>query len=116
MIELIRSYWYFPIVVFVFGIMIGHSMVEFFREPTEQQIKQLSEWLRYAVAFAERDLGTGTGQLKLRYVYDLFLDKFPKLAKLLTMEEFSIYVDEALIWMRSQAEKNTGIKSFINGI
>lgn len=44
------------------------------------QKKKVIEWLKYAVSMAEKELGKDTGQLKLRRVYDWFIEKFPKLS------------------------------------
>ena len=73
------------------------------------------EWLKWAVSYAEQELGTGTGQLKLRMVYDMFVDKFPALASILPFNIFSKWVDLALEWMREQLEKNENIKMLIEG-
>ena len=73
------------------------------------------EWLKYAVCYAEEMLGSGTGQLKLRYVYDMFIEKFPALASVLPFSIFSKWVDLALEWMREQLEKNVSIKAIIEG-
>ena len=56
--------------------------------PTNEQLKKVKEWLLWAVAEAEKELGSGTGQLKLRYVYDMFIVKFPSLAKIISFETF----------------------------
>lgn len=85
----------------------------FIRTPRAAQIKTLKEWLKYAVTLAETELGGGTGQLKLRYVYDLFVGKFPKLSKWLSFDSFSDYVDDALEWMNKQLESNAAIKSVV---
>lgn len=60
--------------------------------PTEKQLGKIKEWLLYAVTMAERELGGGTGRLKLRYVYDWFLKTFPWLAKVVSFELFSSLV------------------------
>lgn len=73
------------------------------------------EWLKYAVCVAEEELGSGTGQLKLRMVYDMFVEKFPALASVLPFNIFSKWVDLALEWMREQLEKNEMIKLKIEG-
>lgn len=73
------------------------------------------EWLKYAVCYAEEILGSGTGQLKLRYVYDMFIEQFPMLATFLPFDIFSKWVDLALEWMREQLEKNASIKAVIEG-
>lgn len=58
---------------------------------------------------AEKELGSGTGQLKLRQVYDLFLQRFPAIAKRISFETFSYWVDRALIDMREMLNKNKAI-------
>lgn len=60
------------------------------------QKKKVIEWLKYAVSMAEKELGEKTGQLKLRRVYDWFIEKFPFLSSLITFEHFSKWVDIAL--------------------
>ena len=73
------------------------------------------EWLKYAVVMAEKELGSGTGQLKLRMVYDMFVEKFPAFASVLPFAIFSKWVDLALEWMRTQLEQNQNIKAMIEG-
>lgn len=73
------------------------------------------EWIKYAVCVAEEELGSGTGQLKLHMVYDMFVEKFPALASVLPFNIFSKWVDLALEWMREQLEKNEMIKLKIEG-
>lgn len=73
------------------------------------------EWLKYAVCVAEEELKSGTGQLKLRYVYDMFVGQFPIFAKIVPFTIFSGWVDLALEWMREQLEKNASIKAVIEG-
>ena len=60
------------------------------------QRAKVIEWLKYAVAEAEKALGSGTGQLKLHQVYDWFCQQFPKLAAILPFKVFSAWVDIAL--------------------
>lgn len=87
----------------------------FLKLPREEQIVKVKEWLKYAVAMAEKEYGSGTGQLKLRYVYDLFVSKFTWIAKVIPFELFSSWVDEALSWFNAQLEKNTEIKKLVEG-
>ena len=60
------------------------------------QRSKIIEWLKYAVAEAEKLLGGGTGQLKLRQVYDWFCKQFPVIAAVLPFGVFSAWVDIAL--------------------
>ena len=74
---------------------------------------KIKEWLKFAVMLAEKELGSGTGQLKLREVYDWFLSMFPVFGKFVPFSIFSKWVDLALEWMREQLEKNQNISKFI---
>lgn len=97
--------WYYivfcvlAICVVVYGCMSGKA----------------KEWLKWAVCYAEEQFGTGTGQLKLHYVYDMFIEKFPALASILPFNIFSKWVDLALEWMREQLDQNENIKMVIMG-
>lgn len=70
-------------------------------------------WLVWAVSEAEAVLGSGTGQLKLRYVYDLAVAKFPVVGKLIPFTVFSGWVDAALDVMREMIAENTSIAEVI---
>ena len=105
------------IIIILFGIFnlfeIEVFIVKFFIKPKDQQIKDLKEWLLYAVIKAEKYLGSGTGELKLRYVYDLAISKFPFVSVFIPFETFSKYVDEALNQMKSMLDENENIKEYI---
>ena len=73
------------------------------------------EWLKGAVAEAERYLGTGTGQLKLRVVYDMFIDKFPAFSTIVPFKLFSYWVDIALKWFEKQLESNKNVRYYVRG-
>ena len=57
------------------------------------------------------NLGSGTGQLKLRMVYDMFVQRFPWLARLISFEKFAGLVDEALVEMRNMLAKNAAVRN-----
>ncbi len=107
--------WYLIVAA---GAIIGAAVFavrKFLGLPTEQKIANFQEWLKWAVAEAERQLGSGTGQLKLRLVYDMAVEKFPWITKIVTFEEFSMWVDEALIWLDKQLESNKAVINMIKG-
>ena len=76
---------------------------------------KVKEWLKWAVCYAEQELGGSVGQLKLRMVYDMFLDQFPAMGSLMPFSTFSKLVDVALGWMREQLDKNEAIRLLIEG-
>ena len=73
----------------------------------------IKEWLLYAVTLAEKELGSETGQVKLRFVYDMFIAKFPYLVKVISFEKFSQLVDEVLEQFEEMLNKNEKIKKYI---
>lgn len=75
----------------------------------------VKEWLKWAVAKAENELGSGTGELKLRRVYDWAVEKFPIIKYVLPFCIFSAWVDVALNTLKEQIETNEDIKRFAEG-
>lgn len=75
--------------------------------------ENVKEWLLWAVTEAENYLGSGTGKLKLRYVYDQCVERFPAVKYLLPFSVFSQWVDEALIEMRKQIANNKNIAAYV---
>ena len=107
--------WYVVFGLVFLGAMFGIAIYNFISLPTEEQLSKVKEWLLYAVTEAEKTLGGGTGQLKLRMVYGLFIDKFPWLVKVISFEQFSKMVDEALETMREMLQSNKAVKEYISG-
>ena len=111
--EFLANNWYiilaFATLVVVFGIYVAR----FLKMPTKEQMDAVREWLLMAVTEAEKELGGGTGKLKLRYVYDLFVVRFSWLAKVIPFSTFSELVDEALIEMREMLEQNVAVKVYV---
>lgn len=89
------------------------AIYHFVKLSKEQKIANIKEWLKYAVIEAEKALGGGTGQLKLRYVYDLAVSQFPWIVSFINFKQFSFFVDEALEWMRQQLEQNKNIDFYV---
>lgn len=71
------------------------------------------DWLVWAVTEAEATFGSGTGQLKLRYAYELAIKRYPTIAKFIPFSLFSKLVDEALVIMRKMIENNGKIADAI---
>ena len=111
--EFFLNNWWLIIVSIAVIAVSGYAAYTFLKMPSNQQLAKVKEWLLYAVAEAEKELGSGTGQLKLRYVYDMFILRFTPLAKLISFEAFSIMVDEALDEFRKMLEKNNSIANYI---
>lgn len=96
--------WYVVFVVLILIFAIYYTITN---------KKQVKEWLKYAVTMAEKELGGGTGQIKLRQVYDMFIQRFPVFSKLVPFSTFSYWVDLALEFLREQLEKNNKVKELV---
>lgn len=79
------------------------------------QRSKVIEWLKGAVTEAEKELGEKTGQLKLRTVYDWFIQQFPIIASIVPFPVFSGWVDIALDTMEEWLDKNKQVKSYVKG-
>lgn len=113
--EFIMNYWPLLVAAIAFFAVVIIAIVRFVGLPTETQLEKVKEWLLWAVTEAEKELGSGTGALKLRQVYDLFVTRFPWLAKAISFELFSEMVDEALEEMRSLLNTNKAARAFVEG-
>ena len=105
--------WYVLIAFLCIGAVAGIAVYRFIKIPTIEQLDKVREWLLLAVTEAEKAMGGGTGRLKLRMVYGMFIDKFPWLVKVVSFEQFSAMVDEALEQMREMLTNNEAVKEFV---
>ena len=108
--EFIVNNWIIAIIII---IALVFRMVVFFKQPNNNQLARVREWLLYAVALAEKELGSGTGQLKLRYVYDMFILRFGSIARTISFETFSTLVDEALYVFRDMLRDNKAVLEYV---
>lgn len=113
MLEFLISYWWLLIILLAVGVIAGVAICNFVKKPSSEQLKQVKEWLLYAVMEAEKTLGSGTGQAKLRYVYDKFLTKFPIVSALISFDTFSNLVDEALEKFEEMLKDNEQLNNYI---
>lgn len=101
-------------VIIVVVLIAAAAIITFMNLPSEKRKENVKEWLKWAVITAEQALGSGTGQLKLRMVYGMAVEKFPWVASFISFEVFSSWVDEALEWMNKQLDNNKAVKEYIN--
>ena len=111
--EFIVNHWYLLLAFAALVTVIAVQAYRFGKMPTKDQMDAIREWLLMAVTEAEKELGGGTGKLKLRYVYDLFVSRFPWAAKVIPFSTFSDLVDEALVEMRDMLAKNVKVKMYV---
>lgn len=113
--EVIINNWYIILAVVAILGAAGAALYRYGNLPSEGQLTKVREWLVWAVTEAEKELGGGTGKLKLRQVYDLFVTRFTWLARVVSFDLFSSLVDEALKDMRTMLQSNQAIQAHVNG-
>lgn len=104
-----------PVIIGIAAVIAAAviGIMRFAGLPTASQIAKIKEVLLVWVIQAEKELGGGTGQVKLRYVYDLFVARFPSIAKLVKFETFSLWVDEALQQMEEMLKQNKSLENYV---
>ena len=113
MLDFLYNYWWIIIIAIAAIVVLGFLIYKFIKMPIANQIVKIKEWLLYAVAQAEKELGGGTGQLKLRYVYDLFIKTFPVLSNLISFNYFSNLVDIVLETFNQILDTNKQVDTYV---
>ena len=113
--KFITENWFVIVAILACATAGGYTVYAFVKMPSDKQLNKVREWLLYAVTTAEKELGGGTGQIKLRYVYDMFVVRFAWLAKVVSFEMFSMMVDEALEKMKTMLESNKAMQELVTG-
>lgn len=103
------------IIFLAIGGVGGFYISKFIKAPKSEKIAIIKNWLLYAVALAENELGAGTGKLKLAKVYNQFVAECAELANYISFEDFSKLVDEVLTEFKEILNTNEQIETIING-
>ena len=107
--------WYVIVGLLAVLECVIYAGYRFLKLPTKAQAAKVKEWLLWAVTNAEKELGGGTGKLKLRQVYDLFVQRFPAVAMAVSFDTFSQWVDDALTEMRKMLVENKAAAELVKG-
>lgn len=110
----ITEYWFVLVALAAMAAVGGYTVYMFLKMPSDKQLNKVREWLLYAVTMAEKKLGGGTNQIKLRYVYDMFVTRFTWLARTITFERFSMMVEEAVKKMKAMLDSNPAMQELVN--
>lgn len=112
-LQFLTNHWWELLMSIIAIVVSAKFIYDFYTKPIDQQIATVKSWLVGAVILAEKELGSGTGELKLRKVYSEAISKFPFFATLVTFEVFKIWVDDALITMKQILQENPKIAQII---
>lgn len=88
--------------IVAFLLIVVVCIIGFLMLPRVTQINKIKEWLVYMCYEAE-NLFTEpkSGKLKLRFVYDAFVNTFKWVSRIISFDAFSKLVDIALTQMKS---------------
>lgn len=109
--------WFLIVALLSCGVVGICFVFRFLGMPTEKQKKKVREWLVWACIEAERALQSGTGQLKLREVWNLFcaVPAFTWVARVISFEEFSDWVSESLTEAKQMLVSNKALAAYVYG-
>lgn len=113
MLNFLINYWDIILIAIAVLTVSGVSIINFSKKSTAEKMKSVKEWAIYACALAEAHLGSGTGQLKMRETYDMFIVRFPNLAKIVPFEIYKATAEIALTEFKKMLELNPNVKDLI---
>lgn len=109
--------WYVIVALLVAATVVAYTIYKFIGLPTKKQKEKVTEWLIWACIEAEKSLQSGTGQLKLRKVYDAFVavPSFSWVSKIISFETFSDWVTIALERAKLMLVSNPDLANYVYG-
>lgn len=115
--EYLVNNWYWIVGLAALVAVVICMVFRFMGMPTEKQKAKVKEWLIWACIEAERSLQSGTGQLKLREVWNLFcaVPAFTWVARVISFEVFSVWVSDALLEVKQMLVSNENLAKYVYG-
>lgn len=109
--------WFLLVAIAAGVFVVGFAAYRFFGMPSEKQVAKIKEWMIWACIEAEKALQSGTGQLKLRQVYDMFcaVPAFSFVAKIISFDLFSEWVSDALVTVKEMLASNKNLAVYVYG-
>lgn len=109
------SQWVSLILAIAVIAVAAFLLISIKRKPSSVDLTKIQQWLVWAVLEAEKTFGGKMGEIKLRYVYDLFVSKFPSFAKDIDFDSFRKMVDIALQKLNQLLSVNEKLQKYITG-
>lgn len=98
--------WWVKILIYV-GVFLISGFLIYLKE------KSIKRCLVWACSEAERMLGSKTGRLKLKMVYDTFVNSYPIISTFVPFKLFCEWIDIALDELKAMIESNENIRGYI---
>ena len=103
-LEYFVEHWAVLVGLTAVAYVLFNSFQKFVGLPKAMKSEVVQTWILYAIAEAEKEFGSGTGDIKLGKVYGDFAKTFPSLARVVSFEVFKSVVDDSLVALRAQLE------------
>ena len=109
--------WFLVVALIACITTVIYLVVRFLGLPTEEQREKVKEWVIWACIEAEKELQNGTGQLKLRKVYNVFcaVPVFTSVARIIPFNQFSELVSDAVSIMKKMLISNNALAEYVYG-
>lgn len=103
-LEYFVEHWAVLVGLTAVAYILFNSFQKFVGLPKVMKSEVIQTWILYAITEAEKEFGSGTGDIKLGKVYGDFAKTFPSLARVISFEVFKSVVDDSLVALRAQLE------------
>lgn len=116
-VNLVVENWFLVVALAVaLGVSVW-AVVRFAGLPTEKQKEKIRNWLIWACIEAEKELQSGTGQLKLRDVWNKLckIPAFTPVVKSISFDTFSEWVTDALRKAKEMLVNNKVLANYVYG-
>lgn len=115
--EYLVENWYWIVGLAALVAVVICMVFRFLGMPTEKQKAKVKEWLKWACIEAEQELKSGTGQLKLRKVWNMFcaVPAFTWVARVISFEQFSEWLSDALLEAKKMLISNNSLAVYVYG-
>lgn len=111
--KFLSEYWYLIITALAMVILAVCFIVDFIKKSPKERLESVKQWAVYACALAEAHLGSGTGQLKMKETYNMFLKTFPSLAEIISFEQYKAIAEESLAELKEMLKTNPNIQNIV---
>lgn len=114
MLEFIGNYWYLIVTAAAMIVVAVTFIIDFVKKSPKERMESVKQWAVYACALAEAHLGSNTGQMKMKETYNMFLQKFPDLAKQISYDTYKETAESALVELKEMLKTNPYTQNVIN--
>ncbi len=103
---LIENWFVIVVFVCVLFVLLVHIIKLFIMEP-EKRLSFIKDTIFSLVLMAEKELGSKTGEMKLKLVITTFYKKYPFIRLILSENKLIDVIEESVVEMKNILKKNS---------